>query len=243
MAFRNAGIIAATILTLASSLAAASALQVTPVNIQVQAPGAASIITLSNPGSEPLAAQLRVFKWLRQNGKDELVPTKSVVASPPIAKLAPGKFYVVRIVRVDKTPVDGEETYRLLVDEIPRPSAAAPSFGPRFAVRHSIPVFFTDPAAAPRLSWNAELTGGRLRLTARNEGGRRVRISALKVMNTSGTALSFGDGFTGYVLGRSSERWTAKAAPKGFATGGTITILAQGDNGPIKATAKILAGD
>ncbi len=243
MAFRKAGIVAATILTLGSSLAAASALQVTPVNIQVQAPGAASIITLSNPGNEPLAAQLRIFKWTRKNGKDELVPTNAVVASPPIAKLAPGQPYVVRIVRVDKTPVVGEETYRLWVDEIPRPSAAAPSFGPRFALRHSIPVFFTDPAAVPRLSWDAKISGGRLRLTARNEGGRRVRISALKVMNSSGTALGFGDGFVGYVFGRSSEQWTAKAAPKGFATGGTITIQAQGDNGPIKATAKILVAD
>jgi hypothetical protein len=30
---------------------------------------------------------------------------------------------------------------------------------------------------------------------------------------------------------------------KGFAPGGTITILAQSDNGPIKATAKIQAAN
>ena len=243
MAFRKAGIVAATILTLGSSLAAASALQVTPVNIQVQAPGAASIITLSNPGNEPLAAQLRIFKWTRKNGKDELVPTNAVVASPPIAKLAPGQPYVVRIIRVSKTPVNGEETYRLLVDEIPDRQASVPSFGPRFAIRQSIPVFFTDPAAAPKLSWAAFIDNGRLLLKARNEGGRRVRISALNVSNGSGASLGYGDNFIGYVFGRSSEQWTAALPAKGFAPGESVTILAQGDNGPIKATAEIQAAN
>ncbi|MGH6855419.1 MAG: hypothetical protein ACREDN_08365, partial [Aestuariivirga sp.] len=75
------------------------------------------------------------------------------------------------------------------------------------------------------------------------EGGRRVRISALNVTNESGASLGYGDNFIGYVFGRSSEQWTAGAPAKGFTPGGTITILAQGDNGPIKATAKIQAAN
>jgi len=232
-----------TILALGLSQASASSLQVTPVRIQVDLPAAASTITVSNPGDTPLAAQLRVFRWTRVGGKDTLAPTKDVVASPPLAKLAPGQPYVVRIIRVSKVPVDSEETYRLLVDEIPDLRTAAPSFGPRFAIRQSIPVFFTDPAAAPRLSWAATVKNGKLLLQARNEGGRRVRISALNVTNQSGASLSYGENFTGYVFGRSSEQWTAAAPKKGFAPGGTITILAQSDNGPITAKAKIQAAN
>ncbi len=235
--------LACTILALGLSQALASSLQVTPVRIQVDLPAAASTVTVSNPGDTPLAAQLRVFKWMRSGGKDTLAPTKDVVASPPLAKLAPGQPYVVRIIRVSKAPLNGEETYRLLVDEIPDLRASVPSFGPRFAIRQSIPVFFTDPAAAPKLSWAATVRNGKLLLTARNEGGRRVRISALNVTNESGASLGFGENFIGYVFGRSSEQWTAAAPKKGFAPGGTITILAQGDNGPIKATAKIQAAD
>ena len=242
MRSRAAGILALTLL-LGASQTIASSLQVTPVRIQVESPAAASTITVSNPGDEPLAAQIRVFRWTRVNGKDTLQPTKDVVASPPLTRLAPSQPYVVRIIRVSKTPLNGEETYRLLVDEIPNPQASAPSFGPRFAIRQSIPVFFTDPAAAPKLTWAAVLKNGRLLVKARNEGGRRVRISALKVTNGSGAALGFGDGFIGYVFGRSSEQWTAVTAPRGFAPGAAITILAQGDNGPIKATAKIQAAN
>ena len=243
MRLRLIGELAVMFLVLGSIQAAASSLQVTPVRIQVETPAAASTITVSNPGDTPLAAQLRVFKWTRIDGKDSLAPTKDVVASPPLAKLAPGQPYVVRIIRVSKKPLDGEETYRLLVDEIPGRQVSAPSFGPRFAIRQSIPVFFTDPAAAPRLSWAATVKNGKLLLKARNEGGRRVRISALNVTNQSGASLSYGKNFIGYVFGRSTEQWTAAAPKKGFAPGGTITILAQSDNGPITATAKIQAAD
>lgn len=243
MRLRGISTLIITMLALGTGQVAASSLQVTPVRIQVDFPSAASTVTVSNPGDTPLAAQLRVFKWTRLDGKDTLEPTKNVVASPPLAKLAPGQPYVVRIIRVSKTPLNGEETYRLLVDEIPDPRAQAPSFGPRFAIRQSIPVFFTDPAAAPKLSWAAIVKNGRLLLKARNEGGRRVRISALNVTNESGASLGYGENFIGYVFGRSSEQWTAAVPKKGFAPGGTITILAQGDNGPIKATAKIQAAN
>ena len=243
MRLRAIGKLAVTMLALGFNQALASSLQVTPVRIQVELPQAASTITVSNPGDTPLAAQFRVFKWTRVNGKDTLEPTKDVVASPPIAKLAPGQPYVVRIIRVSKTPVNGEETYRLLVDEIPDRQASVPSFGPRFAIRQSIPVFFTDPAAAPKLSWAAFIDNGRLLLKARNEGGRRVRISALNVSNGSGASLGYGDNFIGYVFGRSSEQWTAALPAKGFAPGESVTILAQGDNGPIKATAEIQAAN
>src|SRR5260221_9738496 len=107
--------------------AEASSLQVTPVRIQVMSPSASAAITVSNPGDDEIAAQVRVFKWTRVNGKDQLEPTREVVASPPLTKLAPGQPYVVRIVRVDPRPVVGEEAYRLLVDEIPNPQSVAPS--------------------------------------------------------------------------------------------------------------------
>jgi fimbrial chaperone protein len=223
--------------------ALAGALEVAPVKIQVDLPQTATTVTVSNPGSEPIAAQLRIFRWSHRNGRDELAPTRDVVASPPLTQLAPGQPYVVRIVRVAKAPVQGEESYRLIVDEIPDPRTARPNFGPRFAIRQSIPIFFSDPAAAPKLAWQASITNGKLLLSASNSGSKRVRISALKVSDSSGTTLTLGNGFAGYVFGGSTEQWAAKAGTKGFSPGGTIMIVAQGENGPIKATATILAAN
>jgi fimbrial chaperone protein len=119
----------------------------------------------------------------------------------------------------------------------------APSFGPRFAIRQSIPVFFTNSTAIPRLSWDAKIVKGRLIVTARNDGGKRVRISALSIKDASGQSLIYGDGFIGYAFAGSSEGWASPPLPKSFAADGTIMISAQSDNGPVKATAKIHAAD
>ena len=47
------------------------------------------------------------------------------MASPPALKLTAGKENVVRIVRLSKSPVLAEESYRLAVDELPKPPTAA----------------------------------------------------------------------------------------------------------------------
>lgn len=216
--------------------ALASSLQITPVNIEVPAPGAASKVTLTNGGAEALNAQVRIFKWVQKNGRDELVETRDVVASPPALKLGPGKKSVIRVVRVSKAPADAEESYRLMVDEVPsKPKSGQTAVG--FAIRYSLPVFFSKPGEEADLGWSASVSKGQLVLKAANAGGRHVRLAGLKVMGANGKAVSFGNGLSGYVLGQSSRVWTAKS--KAIAPGATIKIVAQGDKGPIEATATV----
>jgi fimbrial chaperone protein len=229
-------------LTAAPAAALAASLQVTPVNIEVPAPGAASKITLSNPGTDNVTAQIRVFRWLQAEGEDRLVATRDVVASPPAVKLAPGKKAVIRIVRLGKTPAAAEETYRLVVDEVPKPPKPGQA-GVGFTVRHSIPVFFSKPGADGELTWKAKVTGGKLVLQADNAGGRRVRVASLKVVDGAGATIRFGEGLAGYVLGQSSKFWVMKGAAKSLKPGASITIIAQGDNGPIEATARVVAAN
>jgi len=235
------GLLAATAMLALPAMASASSLQIMPINIEVPAPGAASTVTLSNTGGDQINAQIRIFKWVQQNGQDELVPTKDVVASPPAVKLAPGKKGVIRVVRLGKTPAATEETYRLIVDELPKPVKAGQA-GVGFSVRYSIPVFFSKSGEDADLSWRASMVKGQLVLNAANAGGRRVRVASLTVANGNGKTLRVGEGLAGYVLGQSSKQWTVKGASK-FAAGGTIKITAQGDNGPIEATAKVVAAN
>jgi fimbrial chaperone protein len=235
-----AGLLLAAAATFLPAQGMASSLQITPVNIEVPAPGAASKVTLANSGDEQLNAQIRVFKWVQKNGKDELVETRDVVASPPAVKLGPGKKTVIRVVRVSKTPAATEESYRLIVDEVPtKPKPGAAGVG--FAIRYSVPVFFSKPGEDSDLNWSASMQNGQLVLKAQNAGGRRVRLAALKVTGGSGKAVSFGNGLSGYVLGQSSRVWVAKS--KSIAPGNTVKIVAQGDNGPIEATAKVQAAN
>ena len=216
----------------------AATLQVSPVNVDVKAPALATTITLRNLDSTPINTQIRVFKWSQQDGKDVLVPTQDVVASPPAAQLKPGADYPVRVVRAGRQPIEGEEAYRLLVDQVPD-SIAGKGDAVNFAIRYSIPVFFSKPAAAPQIAWRATVDGGHLVLTGLNAGQKRLRVSALQVTDGKGKAVNFGDGLVGYVLGRSAMRWTSRSIPKGFAANSPLTISLKGDNGPVKATALV----
>lgn len=212
----------------------AASLQVAPVNIEVQAPGATATLKLRNEGTAPLNAQIRVFRWIQVNGEEKLEPTDDVVASPPMANLAPKADYLVRLVRLSKQPVSAGESYRLLVDELPDPSVRLDRTI-NVVVRYSIPVFFYAAAATPaKLAWSVDQRRGRLDVSATNLGDRHARIARLTVSDKSGKTLTFGNGLTGYALGRSTMRW---AAPPGAGRlSGVVSITAQGDQGPIHAS-------
>jgi fimbrial chaperone protein len=230
-----AALVTAFLTSLSTSPHAAS-LQVSPVSIEVPAPGAAATITLRNDGSNPLNAQIRVFRWSQVNGEEKLEPTDDVVASPPITSLVPKMDYTVRLVRVTKRPVSVGESYRLLVDELPEPKARQNRVV-TLVMRYSIPVFFYPrDSVEAKLAWSVERRGQRVYVSATNAGDRHIRISALTLHDGNGTTASFGNGLTGYVLGRSTMRWEAPGNSRRLGTGSSVVISAQSDSGPINAS-------
>lgn len=199
-----------------------ASLQVSPVTIELQQPAATETLRVTNSGSQVITAQLRVFRWIQENGEERLVPTRDVVASPPMLKMAAGKDYTVRIVRVTGTPVSGEESYRLLVDEVPPPATRANAV--RMAVRHSIPVFFyAEGASLPDL----KCSNAKSRLTCSNGGDRHLRIGNLRVKSGKKT-ISLGNGLNGYVLGRSTKSWPL---PAQRLIPGSTTVMAETNRG------------
>jgi fimbrial chaperone protein len=229
-----AALVTASLISVSTSQAAS--LQVAPVSIEVQAPGAAATITLRNEGTNPLNAQIRVFRWTQANGQEKLEPTDDVVASPPLATLPPKTDYTVRLVRVTKRPIATGESYRLFVDELPDPKAQQNRVV-TLVMRYSIPVFFYPPDTADaKLAWSVEQRSGRVYVSATNAGDRHVRISALMLRDGNGTTASFGNGLTGYVLGRSTMRWEIPGNFHRLGAGSPIVISGQSDHGPINVS-------
>jgi fimbrial chaperone protein len=214
--------------------AAAASLQVAPVSLEFPPGAKASQLTLQNLGDTPIDAQIRVFRWSQKDGEEQLTSSTDLVASPPAASLAPGQNYIVRLVRASGKPVEGEESFRLLIDELPQTSDDSRS-QVNFIVRYSIPIFFAQTNASPQLAWSAASVKDQLRITVRNDGTRHVRISGLKVEDSSGHSVSYGQGLVGYVLAHSTMHRTVPA--KDMTPGSTVRISAQGDNGQLGATA------
>lgn len=215
------------------SPAAAASLQVTPVLLDVQATGdAATSITLRNPSSETMTAQVRVYRWSQANGRDVLDETNDVMASPPIVNLKPNSDYTVRVVRLTRKPVVGEESYRLLADEVPN-GRALKANAVTLVVRQSVPVFFRAPNAAPAdLSWSATKSSAGTQVKVTNNGEQRVRIARLK-LSSGPVSINYGDGLVGYVLARSSMSWTSRSA---ISLGANAKVTAATDGKPVEAS-------
>jgi len=204
---------------------AQAALRVQPLTVDVASPSQSTSITLQNNGSEVLSLQLRVFEWSQADGEDRLTPTTEVVASPPVARIAPGSAYTVRIARTaGAAAANAEESYRLWIDELP-PADARRSEGGEVDVRmrFDLPVFFHGSGTSSALSWSARKAGGDLVLEAANTGSRHARIEGLKLREGE-DVVSFGDGLNGYVLANSTRRWTAPAG-SAAALGGDATVV------------------
>lgn len=211
----------------------AAELRIAPVSIKVPAPQAATSVSVTNDGSSPVALQARIFSWRQMDEGDKFFKTKDVVVSPPLLKLAPGQSGVVRLVRLSKEPITGEESYRLLLDELPRPTRQDRSTV-NIVMRHSLPVFFSSASAADALpAWKAVRRKGSISLVASNPGGTHVRLSGLSLADSSGRQLSFGSGLNGYVLSNGTRTFQTGAGHR--LSGKSLFVTAQTDTGPIRA--------
>jgi fimbrial chaperone protein len=234
-------LLTATAVSSISGTAWAASLQVSPVTVEVPAPGVAAVLKLRNEGAAPIHAQLRVFRWSQANGEEKLEPTEDVVASPPMASLAAKADYTVRLVRVTKQPISAEETYRLLIDELPDPRAQR-SRTITMVLRYSIPVFFlSQDATAAKLAWSIEQRNGRATVSVTNTGARHARISALQLHGGNGSVVSFGSGLTGYALGGSTMRWSVPPNAPRLDGASPVVITGNADTGPINASASVRA--
>ncbi|HEY0178450.1 MAG TPA: molecular chaperone [Dokdonella sp.] len=216
-------------LLLGGAAANAADLRVAPVTVEPPAGARTATLTLINDEDRPLKAQIRVMRWTVQDGHDVLTPTTDVAASPPLANLKPKERYLVRIVRTAKTPPAGEESYRVLVDEVPDPSNVKPGTV-NLVVRQSIPAFFSDaPQRVAKIDWSLVDDGGKAWLVARNSGNRRLRLADVS-LESGGREVYRRPGLVGYVLAGAETRWPIDAA---LPAGSEIRMKAAADAGTV----------
>jgi len=158
--------------------------------------------------AQAVSVQARVMRWHQDDtGDDVYTPATDVVASPPATRIQAGAENLIRIVRTTKQPVQGEESYRLLIDELPEPGQTSTS-AVRILIRHAVPVFIAQANAAPaQAQWRiAHATQGDARgyrITVQNTGSKRLRLVNLELHDAQGTLVAQQPGLVTYVLGQS----------------------------------------
>ncbi|QQX57086.1 molecular chaperone [Pseudomonas chlororaphis] len=188
-------------------------LQVSPVKVDFSSGQNAAGLTLNNPGDTPVYGQVRVFRWDQDANGDVLSPSPEVVASPPIIQLTGGGQQLIRLVRVQPGNTAVEQSYRLLIDEIPPPDSGKKHAGVMIRMRYSVPVFVAPVGnTSPKLIWRvARQQDGQWFLHLDNQGLRHTQVGALMLQDATGKVLQVSDGLLGYVLAGHKRQWPLRS--------------------------------
>lgn len=211
-----------------ATLAVAASITFTPVGIYLEAPEKAGNLSLiNNSETAPVRVQVRIFRWSQVNGEEKLEPTRDVVASPPVASIPPGAKYTLRLARIATTPVQAEESYRLIIDELPAPiDPKIGASGVQLLLRASIPAFFDLPTAKPDIRWKVWSAGGKLHVSASNMGTRHLKLVDFAVEGPAGKTAIVATGSSAYVLPGSSLSFESADGAPSYPVGTQITVNA-----------------
>ncbi|MHC3125404.1 fimbrial biogenesis chaperone [Acinetobacter sp. GN11] len=182
---KNIFIITGLFLSLSSTINAAT-IRLSPVNVEILSHQNASSISLFNQSNESTDLQIRVFEWTQKNGQDQLTPTDEIAISPPFLKLQSNDSYNLRVVRINPAPVSGEKTYRIIIDELPKPiDSRKAAQGVNVLLRSSLPVFVVNKDAITKLNWKIDTHQEAPSLNISNIGNRHALLNNLMLVDTT----------------------------------------------------------
>jgi fimbrial chaperone protein len=152
----------------------AGAFSVTPVRIFMGLRDRAVAVTLVNEGDSTLTLQAELVQWRQDpQGQDRLEPTDDLVLSPPIIELAPQSRQVVRLARLSPPDLERQQTYRLIVREVPEiKNADQTGLQIPITLALSIPIFISPGKLQRQLECHLHATG----LECRNAGNSYVQL-------------------------------------------------------------------
>ncbi|MFI8009006.1 molecular chaperone [Acinetobacter sp. ABJ_C4_1] len=182
---KNIFIITGLFLSLSSTIHAAT-IRLSPVSIEILSHQKASSISLYNQSNESADLQARIFEWTQNNGQDQLTPTDEITISPPFLKLKPSESYNLRVVRINPEPISSEKTYRIIIDELPKPvDSRKASQGVNVLLRSSLPVFVVNKDAITQLNWKIDTHQKEAFLNIRNIGNRHALLNDLTLIDNT----------------------------------------------------------
>jgi fimbrial chaperone protein len=215
---------------LAGLTAGAQSLSVLPVNIFFTPGQRATSLTVTNQGKSKIAVQIRAYAWSQKDGEDQLTATDEVVASPPLATIAPGASQVIRLI-LRQSPQGREATYRILLDQIPPP--AEPGVV-HFVLRLSIPIF-AQPAirSFADVQFHLERNAGQIYLVGLNAGNLHESIRDIVLTASDGRKLKPESNASPYILSGITRRWHIAAQDSLPLSSETLQLTAHANAGAI----------
>ncbi|MGV2455304.1 UNVERIFIED_CONTAM: fimbria/pilus periplasmic chaperone [Acinetobacter seifertii] len=203
--------VATSLLLFLPSVLNAASIRLSPVNVEIFSDQSASSISLYNQSNESADLQIRIFEWTQNAGQDQLIPTDDIAISPPFLKLKPNDSYNLRVVRIKPEPISGEKTYRIILDELPKPiDSRKASQGVNVLLRSSLPVFVVNKDAITQLNWKIDAKQNDTSLNISNIGNRHALLNDLILVdNTENKSYPIKvNTVNGYILSGKSKNYS-----------------------------------
>lgn len=189
--------------------------RVAPVRISLDEQRRSALVTVSNRGDTPVRLQLDVHRWDESaTGEVRLERSADVVVFPSLLVLAVGESRAVRV-GTTSTVERLEQSFRLIVEELPDETQDAPGIALR--MRMSVPVFVSAGAAreAPRLDAPTLTAPRTLHVVLGNDGERHFKPLALHVTLVDASGRSAHQRIPGwYVLPRHIREYSVELPPE-----------------------------
>ncbi|MGZ5180748.1 MAG: fimbrial biogenesis chaperone [Ramlibacter sp.] len=175
-------------LSVAALSASAAEFSVSPVRIYMTPRDRAVAVTVANEGDQPVVIQAELFDWSQKaSGEDVLAPTDNIVLSPPIANIPPKSRQVLRLARVGPPPQGTEQTFRMVLREVPEARPADGSVKVQVALAFSIPIFVTPADAKKQVVCTARrLARDTAVAECQNDGRAYAQVRSLALLAPGG---------------------------------------------------------
>ena len=204
---------------------------VTPVRIFMAPRDRAVAVTVTNDADTELVMQADIYQWRQKpNGEDDLTLSEDMILAPPIVKIPPKSRQVLRLALLKPVQPGEQQTYRLLVREIPE--ARIPEVGVQLqiAIAFSLPVFVTPTGVKRQIDCTLERsTPEQARAVCENRGNAYAQLTHFELASAAGQTLAIRD-LGGYLLPTTKRSFELSASGGAGAGAGKIAA------GPAKLT-------
>lgn len=215
----------------------AGQIKVSPTRIELTADQPLGLLTVGNPGDEPVLLHLRISEWNHVGGHDVFTDSRDVLVNPMIFELQPQQEQLIRVGLIKPNTSARERAFRLFVQEVP----AGPVVQKRRIatyLRISLPLFIAPAKPdVPILTWRLEpKSAEELVLRVENQGNQHAEIDSVSLLRPNGKPVAAIDRRT-YVLAGQQRKWSIPA--NAFDHREFLTLTAASDRGTVRTALKL----
>lgn len=170
----------------------AAELKISPVRVELGADRPVEVVTVGNPGMEPVLLQVRLRHWSHPDGKDLFADSRDVVVNPMVFELQPGEQQVVRVGLARPMVSAKELAYRLFVEQLPGSRGPNEGRGIATLLTLALPLFVAPrEILPPDLAWRLEpKSATEVAVQIENKGNLHAEVSSIALSRQNGEQIA-----------------------------------------------------